>query len=112
MNSNWSAVDGLWMWCVLASTFVVGFHGSEMSQSWPSPAHEASAVLCSKNWTSWQAWKPGLNVVSSLSAFSLSSNLNSPRRRRDSMIEIPSCAAAQARKSAAGVGAVMPLPSG
>ena len=44
-------------------------------------------------WTSWQAWKPRLNVVSSLSAFSRRLNPNSPPGALTSMIEIFLCGA-------------------
>ena len=85
--------------CVcLPSTLLVGFHGSEMSHSCASPAHEASAVLVAmKNWMSWQAWKPRLNAVSSLSGCSLSSNWNAPPGAETLMIEIFLCGTSQAR---------------
>jgi hypothetical protein len=63
-------------------------------------------------WMSWDAWKPRLNAVSSLSAFSRSLNANSPPGALTSMIEIFLCGVVQARKSPGPVGAVMPLPSG
>ena len=79
--------------CVcLPSTSAVGFHGSEMSHSCASPAHDASAVFVAmKNCTSWQAWKPRLNAVSSLSACSLSSNSKFPPGAETLMIEIFLC---------------------
>ena len=53
-----------------------------------------------KTWMSWQAWKPRLNVVSSLSAFSSSSNSNWPPGALTSRIEIFLCGAAHGRNCA------------
>ena len=109
MNSNSSVADGLRM-CVCGSPLpIVGFAGSETSHSWPSPAHEPTASFLAMNTcTSWHAWKPRLNVVSSLSGFSRSLNANWPPGALTSMIEIFLCGVAQGRKSPGPVGAVMP----
>ena len=113
MNSNWSDAEGLRMWVCGSPLLIVGFAGFETSHSWPSPAHEPTArFFCSKIWMSWQAWKPRLNVVSSLSDFSRRSNANSPPGALTSMIEIFLCGAAHGRKSPGPVGAVTPVPSG
>ena len=62
---------------------------------------------------SWQAWKPRLNAVSSLSDFSRRWNVKSPPGALTSMIEIFLCGGAHARKSpGARRPSVMPLPSG
>ena len=88
------------MWVCCPSTLAVGLHGSEMSHSCASPAHDASAVFVArKNCTSWHAWKPRFGVVSSLSGCSLSCDLNLPPGAETLMIEIFLCGTAHALKS-------------
>ena len=88
------------MWVCGSPLLIVGFAGSEMSHSWPSPAHAPTARSWAMNtWTSWQAWKPRLDVVSSLSDFSRRMNANWPPGALTSMIESFLCGVAHGRKS-------------
>jgi hypothetical protein len=102
MNSNVSPPPGLLISVYLPGTFVVGFHGSETSHSWPSPAQDdASAMSFSPRiWMSWHAWKlskPFCDVVSSASGCSFRRNSKSPPGAETSMIEIFLCGLRHAR---------------
>ena len=88
------------MWVCGSPLLIVGLPGSEMSHSWPSPAQAPTASFLAMNtWTSWQAWKPRLGVVSSLRNFSRRVDRNSPPGALTSMIESFLCGARHGRNA-------------